>query len=179
MENLKKKFLFLAISIVIISFSVLYLTIKYYPQLINRSLQNIKMAPSKSIFTDSKAGFTIEYPSGWLTEESLELYIQSKGTRFFKSGKPAPYGVHIYYSPWALVEEELVSKQYKIDKNELDKTESHINNLLIITINVPDNVPIHYHSIDYEGGSYIFVARGDEENKIFLEQILPSFTIAQ
>lgn len=129
-------------------------------------------------YTDQDAGFSIKYPRGWKIEESNELYIGDEGVRIFKEIKDFHPGIHIYFSPWALVEKELVSRNYQIEPDALQETKTKIGGIEVITISFFQNLPIHYHSIDRGGGSYIFIARGNEEETI-LQKMLPTLVFLE
>lgn len=127
-------------------------------------------------YVDSNSRILIKYPPNWKTEESAELLISSKGTHFYKERKKFLPGIHIYFSPWALVEKELVSRNYQIVKESLKEAKTKIGSYEFTTIYFTKELPISYYSLDLNGGSYIFVARGKEEEKV-LEKMLSTLVI--
>lgn len=124
-------------------------------------------------YTDTSAGFSIKYPRGWKIEKSSELKIRSEGIRIFRENKEFLPGIHIYFSPHALVEKEIVASNYQINPDFLHETKTKIGDNKVITIAFFDELPVLYHSIDHDGGSYIFIARGDEEEAV-LQKMLPT-----
>lgn len=129
-------------------------------------------------YTDQEAGFSIKYPSGWKIEESSELYIRAEGIRIYKENKDFLPGIHIYFSPQALVAKELVARNYQLDPNTITETKTKVGENEMITISFFQNLPIYYHSIDRDNKSYIFIARGDEEETI-LQKMLPTLVFLE
>lgn len=113
----------------------------------------------------------IKYPRGWQIEDSSELIIRSEGIRIYKENKEFLPGIHIYFSPQALVAKELVVSNYQIELKALRETTTKIGDYEATTISFFQDFPIFYHLIDHGDSSYIFIARGKGEETILQKML--------
>lgn len=122
-------------------------------------------------YTDRSAGFSVKYPRGWKVENSNELKIRSEGIRIYKKNKEFLPGIHIYFSPQALVVKELISENYQIEQETFQERTIQIGNHQMLTISFFKDLPIFCHFVEYREKSYIFIARGNKEEAVLQKML--------
>jgi hypothetical protein len=143
---------------------------------LNSNLQVVSHSTIEDIsgwktYTNSEGRFSIEYPSFCSIEKSSELFISSDGVTFCKEHKDYLPSINIYYSPLALVEKEVVSRNYSIPVEQLQTTKETLNSRQMVTIMFKKDLITYYHSLELGTSNLIIVARGSNSEMIFRQMI--------